>query len=137
MLLMAPEQRLSMHLKCLELHDRANELTHSAKAGADASAARAAADQCRGEARALQGVDGAPRIDLLDESDELLHHRCAQRSARKHCERGHSWATSQVGWWLCLPRKPFADPITSSPALTQPLPVASPTRLGSQASHAR
>ena len=53
MLLVAPEQRLSLNLKWHELR------------------AKGAALECA----ALSAVAQLPYLDLLDESDEVLHHR--------------------------------------------------------------
>lgn len=56
MLLVAPEHRLSLRLKWHELWSR----------GGDANRALCAA---------LDTVFDVPSVDLMDESDELLHHR--------------------------------------------------------------
>ncbi|KXZ49831.1 hypothetical protein GPECTOR_19g282 [Gonium pectorale] len=55
MLLVAPEHRLSLQLKCHEL--------------------RAAGEERAADFRALEELAALPYLDLLDESDELLHHR--------------------------------------------------------------
>jgi hypothetical protein len=56
LLLMAPEHRLSLQLKGQELWLRDGE-------------------QDRAVWAELQGLASLPFLDLLDESDELLHHR--------------------------------------------------------------
>lgn len=59
MLLVAPEHRLSLHLKWHELWARGD-------------------DAARATCGALDLVRAVPCVDLLDESDELLHHRWAE-----------------------------------------------------------
>ncbi len=54
LLLVAPEHRLSLQLKWHELRTKGDDAT----------------------CRALDGLAALPYVDVLDESDELLHHRC-------------------------------------------------------------
>ena len=56
MLLVAPEHRLSLHLKWHELWGRST-------------------DEASAVCRALDVIAAVPCVDLLDESDELMHHR--------------------------------------------------------------
>lgn len=53
LLVVAPEHRLSLHLKGLELLAKKDMAT----------------------VRALEAIVQMPYLDVLDESDELLHHR--------------------------------------------------------------
>ena len=57
-MLVAPEWRLSLELKYLELWGQRGDL------GVDATL------------RSLQALFQLPFLDVLDECDELLHHRC-------------------------------------------------------------
>jgi hypothetical protein len=61
LLLVAPEHRLSLHLKWHELR--------GAAIGGSAEAAAAVAE--------LDGLAGMRFVDVMDESDELMHHRWA------------------------------------------------------------
>ncbi len=61
LLLVAPEQRLSLHLKW-------HELRGAAICGS-AEATSAVAE--------LSGLAGVRFVDVMDESDELMHHRWA------------------------------------------------------------
>ncbi len=65
LLVVAPEHRLSLRLKGQELWLRSQD------------SGRPAAQRQLDAAvwGALQGLAGLPYLDVLDESDELLHHR--------------------------------------------------------------
>lgn len=63
-LLMAPEHKNSLHLKQLELALAADSSSNSHSAGQQACAAQV-----------LELLEGFPYFDILDESDEVLHHQ--------------------------------------------------------------
>lgn len=62
LLLMAPEWRLSMHLKVHELWEGSRQAKEGTKALPETM-------------HALEEVLQLPSVDILDESDELMHHR--------------------------------------------------------------
>lgn len=80
-LLVAPEHRLSLHLKYHELRlqfnkqqrqDTEDEKEEKVEGSTKLARAREAA---LAVCSALEGVAALPYLDILDESDELLHHR--------------------------------------------------------------
>lgn len=84
---MAPEHRLSLQLKRQELWEKGRP--------------------CMVEVMALDRLAALPFLDILDESDELLHYRCDNAEWRFGAEVT-SWWGSRVRWaaseWLRVGR---------------------------------
>lgn len=85
---MVPEHRLSLQLKWHELHMRGD------------AASLAVCDE-------LQALAAMPYLDMLDESDELLHHRFVRRMSQSGVVTASTKLTNVDAWVLQTTQKLF------------------------------